>query len=249
MTKNSRRTSRIGFAALAALSLLTLPALAGDVSVKKGALVIDSGQRFFRGKATDVALGSYGEKKTPALAVPYLAVEKAMPPSVLARSSVKITGPISVDWAKVSKTDVEAGMNYLNAAGGKASLSVEKAKSARLVLVKFSLHEGDLKELLNRHAAESRSYLKKEGKDGRIVSEVYVAMEAELASKVTTGASASAKGNANGLEIEVAASSSSTTTTKISLPPDTTFAYLLHRVKKWSGDKIDDMEDDRPGAN
>jgi hypothetical protein len=62
----------------------------------------------------------------------------------------------------------------------------------------------------------------------------------------------SAKGGANGLEVEVAASGSSTTTTKVGLPPDTTFAYLLHKVKKWGGggkNVVDDMEDDRVGVN
>lgn len=243
------RPGRFAFAVLAAFSLVALPALAADVKVTKSTLVIDSGQRFFRGKATDVALGSYGEKKTPALSNPYLAIEKTLSPKTISKIPVKVTGPISVDWSKVSKTDVEGGVNYLKAGGGKGSFSVESAKSARLVLVKFSIHEGDLKDLLNKHADDARDYLKKEGNDGRIVSEVYVAMEAELASKVTTGGSVSASGSANGLEVSVAASGSSTTTTKVTLPPDTTFAYLLHKVKKWSGKNVDDMEDDRAGMN
>lgn len=248
-SKPVRRPARLAFAALAAVSLFAFPALAGDVKITKGTLVIDSGQRFFRGKATDVALGSYGEKKTPFGGIPYLAIERTIPASNLAKVQVKVTGPITVDWGKVSKTDVSGGVNYLKAAGGKASLSVESAKSAKLVLVKFSIPEGELKDLLNKHAGQARSEIKKEGNDARVVSEVYVAMEAELASKVTTGGSVSATGTANGLEVSVAASNSTTTTTKVSLPPDTTFAYLLHKVKKWDGDKVSDMEDDRAGAN
>ncbi|MBI2392106.1 MAG: hypothetical protein HYV09_21115 [Deltaproteobacteria bacterium] len=243
------RPGRLAVAALVAASLYALPAFAGDVKVTKGALVIDGGQRFFRGKATDIALGSYGEKKTPVGQIPYLAIEKTLSPGVLGKVPIKITGPIAVDWSKVSSSDISAGVSFLKKGGGKGSLTIDAAKGAKLVLVKFSIAEGDLKDLLNKHATDSRDYLKKEGGDGRVVSEVYVAMEAELASSVTTGGSVSASGTSNGLQIEVAASGSSTTTTKVTLPPDTTFAYLLHKVKKWSNKVVDDMEDDRAGLN
>lgn len=245
----NHRSVRFALSCLAALSLFAVSASAGDVKITNGTLVIDGGQRFFRGKASDVALGAYGEKKNPIGSPAYIAIEKVMMPIIIAKAPLKITGPIAVDWGKVSKTDISANATYLKAGGGKASLSVESAKSARLVLVKFSLYEGDLKDLLNKHAGDARNYLKKEGNDGRIVSEVYVAMEAELASKVTVGGSASANGNNGTLEIEVGASGSSTTTTKVVLPPDTTFAYLMHKVKKWNGDKVENMEDDRQGAN
>jgi hypothetical protein len=244
-----KKWNRFAAAALASITLLAFPALAGDVKITKKALVIDGGQRFFRGKATDVALGSYGEKKTPITAPNYLAIEKTIPGATLAKVPVKITGPIAVDWSKVSKTEIEGGVNYLQKGGGKASLTVDSAKSAKLVLVKFSIAEGDLKDLLNNHANDARQAMKDEGKDARIVSEVYVAMEAELASTVTTGGSGSANGTVNGLEIEVKASGSNTTTTKVVLPPDTTFAYLLHRVKKWDGKRVKDMEDDQSGIN
>jgi hypothetical protein len=239
--------NRIAVALFAAATLTALPSFAGDVKITKGALIIDGGIRFFRGKATDVALGSYGEKKVPLGNPAYLAIERTIPAATLAKVPVKVTGPIAVDWGKVSKTDVEGNVNFLKKGGGKASLTIEGAKSAKLVLVKFSIAEGDLKDLLNKHAQDARDEIKKEGKDARIVSEVYVAMEAELASSVTTGGSVSASGTANGIEISVAGSTSSTTTTKVVLPPDTTFAYLLHRVKKWDKKVISDMEDDRQG--
>jgi hypothetical protein len=241
--------NRLAIAAVAALTLTALPSLAGDVKINKGVLVIDGGQRFFRGKATDVALGSYGQKKTPLGSPTYLAIEKSIPAASIAKVPVKVTGPIAVDWSKVSQTDVEGGVNYLKKGGGKGSLKVELAKSAKLVLVKFSIAEGDLKDLLNKHATDARSAMKSEGGDARIVSEVYVAMEAELASTVTTGGSVTASGSSSGLEVEVKASTSSTTSTKVVLPPDTTFAYLLHKVKTWSGSTITNMEDDQQGLN
>lgn len=241
--------NRLAAVLFAATTLTAAPSFAGDVKITKGALVIDGGQRFFRGKATDVALGSYGEKKTPLGKPSYLAIERTIPGATIAKVPVKVTGPISVDWSKVSKTDIEGNVNFLKKGGGKASLTVEQAKSAKLVLVKFSIAEGDLKDLLNKHAGDARKEIKKEGKDARIVSEVYVAMEAELASSVTTGVSVSASGTQNGIEVEVKGGTNGTTSTKVVLPPDTTFAYMMHRVKKWSGDTIDNMEDDQQGIN
>ena len=54
------------------------------------------------------------------------------------------------------------------------------------------------------------------------------------------------------LELRGRAKSSSTHKNTIKLAPGTTFAYLMHKVKKWNkkkGNKVGvaDMEDDQPG--
>lgn len=59
--------------------------------------------------------------------------------------------------------------------------SYSKAKSAHLKLVKFVFDEGPLQKTLNQHAGRALNYFKAEGRDGRFVHEVWVAMEAELA--------------------------------------------------------------------
>ncbi len=244
------RLGKVPAAALAAVSLFALPAFAADLKISKSAFAY-GGTRYYRGKAENVRLGSYGEKKTPVGQTNYLAVQNHITQANLAKVKVGIAGPFPMEWSKYSKTDVEAGLStkYVKAGGATATLSHEAAKSANLKLVKFYLNEGELRKLLNNHADGARNYLADEGNDGRVVSEVWVVMEGTLASQVTTSGSVSGSGTANGLQIDVKASTSSTTTTKITLPPDTTFAYMMHKVKKWEDKKtrVGDLEDDQHG--
>lgn len=111
-------------------------------------------------------LGSYGQKKKTPFGQPaYLAVQNKIKTEHIA-DEIKMSGPMTIDWNKESKTDVEANVKYLTAAGGKASFTHQAAK-------------------------------------------------------------------------------------KVSTAPDTTFAYLMHKVKKWRDKKteIADLEDDMAGLN
>jgi hypothetical protein len=235
-------------AVLVGLTFWTVPAVAGnDVKITSAAFKYD-GINYFRGKAENVNLASYGEKKTPVGQTNYLAVQDDIKRVDLGKVTVKISGPYSIDWSKYSSTDVNAGIKYIGAAGVTGSFSRDAAKSANLKLVKFSIDEGQLKKLLNNYAVSARKFLKDEGADSRVVSEVWIVMEATLASQVTTGGSVTGEGTANGIKVTISASGSSTSTSSITIPTDTTFAYLLHKVKKWDKDKVDDLEDDQHGS-
>ncbi|MBN2529594.1 MAG: hypothetical protein JXR76_24610 [Deltaproteobacteria bacterium] len=228
--------------------LFAVPAIAGkDVKITSAAFKYN-GVRYFRGKAENVNLASYGEKKTPVGQPNYLEVEDDIGRAMLGKIKVKISGPYDVDWSRYSKADISAGIKYLMVGGGTGSFSHESAKSAKLKLVKMSIDEGQLKKLLNDHAQKVKAYMKSEGKDARIVSEVWIAMEAQLASDVTNGGAVTGSGGANGITVEVSASGSSKNTSSVTIPENTTFAYLLHKVKKWKKDTISNMEDDQHGA-
>lgn len=248
--KNSRQRVLLCLAitGITGMMLGSAPARAADVKLTNAAFKY-GGVNYFRGKAENVNLCSDGEKKTPVGQVNYLAVQGQVPRGKLGDVTVKISGPYTIEWSKYSNTDVNASIKYLKVGGGTGTFSREAAKSANLKLVKFSLDEGQLKRLLNKYADSVRNYLADEGRDGRIVSEVWVVMEANLASQVTTGGSVKGEGSGGGFKVEVAASGSSTTKTSITVPPNTTFAYLLHKVKDWSKGKetIEDMEDDQHG--
>ena len=250
MSLTRRSIVRGGVAALAALSHVALPALAADTKVSSSAFSY-SGFRYYRGKAENVKLGSYGEKKTPVGQINYLAVQNNITNDNLAKASVQIAGPFSIDWSKFSKTDVEAsGSTKYVKAGGTASFSYETAKTANLKLVKFYLNEGSLKTLLNNYASGARNFLSGTGSDGRVVSEVWVVMEATIASQVVANGSVSGNATVNGINVDVKAGGSVTTAYSITLPPDTSFAYLLHKVKSWNSGKtlITDLEDDQHGV-
>lgn len=61
------------------------------------------------------------------------------------------------------------------------SAGFRKATEADLVLVKPGIDRGDLQEMLDRAAGKARRSLRDEGRDARIVSEVYLVVEAEIA--------------------------------------------------------------------
>lgn len=225
-----------------------------EAKVTKHYLKIGS-TKYFRGKAENVELCSFGEKKDPIGANAYLAVQANVKREYLV-GKVKEVPPVTVDWDRATKADVETnGLVKYFGLNAKAAMSAsyEKVKSGHLVLTKFFINEGPLTTMLNQDAGGARKYLAEEGADGRIVSEVWVAMEAELAESFKTAASIStsasgAVGNGSAA-LEITANGGAQGSQTISLSPGTSFAYMLHKVKKWNKGKtrIEDMEDDRKG--
>ncbi|WP_020503747.1 hypothetical protein [Lamprocystis purpurea] len=203
----------------------------------------------------DTARGSFGKKKTPISSANYLDVAGTVSADNLAKVDISVSGPYSIEWSKFSDTDVNVGIKYLTVAGGQVGFSRNAAKSANLVLMKISLAEIPLKRLLNNHANIARNFLKDEGNDARIVSADWIVMEGELASKITSGVdvSASAPVGTSGFTLNVSTRTSSTVTTKVQIPPQTCFAYMMSKVKKWDKEDgnwmVEDLEDDMQGLN
>jgi hypothetical protein len=214
-----------------------------------------SGKSYFRGGCEDINLVSYGEKKTPVGKPNYLYVAGEVAASNLAKVDVGVSGPYTIEWEKFSDTDVNVGIKYLTLAGGQVGFSRQAAKAAHLVLMKITLSSNALKKLLNSHAATARNHLKEEGNDARIVSDVWVVMEAALAEKVTSGVdvSVSAPVGTSGFTLNVETGASSTVSSKVQIPEKTCFAYMMAKVKKW--DKVDgkwmveELEDDMQGLS
>jgi hypothetical protein len=204
--------------------------------------------RYFRGNSENVQLGSYGDKKTPALQSNYLSVSDQLSADALALAKVRVGKPLAIDWSKESKADVEAPVKYLTVVDGKATFTHEAAKDAKLVLVKFSIDMGPLIKVLNEKAPEALDYLKES--DKRVVSDVWVAMEAELAEKFGSEAGVKATANHEGLQLEVSSGLTTGTKTKVTIGEGTTFAYLLMKPK-WdhAKNRIVELEDDQIGLN
>ena len=229
---------------------LTASAFA-EVGLTKGRFVY-GGRKYFRGKAENISFASFGQKKTPFLGIPYLAVENTVTRRNLdkMKSQIKISAPISIDWGRYTSADVNVGIKYLTVAGASAGFNHKVAKRAKLKLVKIYMHEGPLKTLLNNHAPGARKFMAAEGRRARIVSEVFVVMAAKLASKVSNCGSLSGYGTPDGsLMIELDTKVCNTNMSKIKIPADTTFAYGMHFVKEWNVKtrKVRDMEDDNVG--
>jgi hypothetical protein len=214
-----------------------------------------NGKSYFRGGSEDVNFLSFGGKKTPINRPNYLSVAGTVRPNNIAKVNIKVTGPYDIQWEKYSDTEVNVGIKYLTLAGGTVGFSREAAKKADLKLMKITIGENQLEKLLNEYADIARRSIEEEGNDGRIVSAVWVVMEAQLADIISNSSSVSASVPiaSSGFSLELGTSGSSTTKSKISVPEGTSFAYLLHKVKKWRKEKgekyVKELEDDMQGLN
>jgi hypothetical protein len=205
--------------------------------------------KYFRGNAHLVELGTYGEKKDPIGAKAYIDPQNKVKREYLV-NRVSRGQPVGINWSQTTAATLEVngpikvfGLNLSVA----ASYDYKKVASANLKLYNLSIAEGPLKAMLNNDAGGARKYLAEEGKDGRIVSEVWVVMEAELAEHFDT--SSSLVVTEQNVDLRVTAKGGKHGTQTITLSSGTTFAYKLHKVKDWNKDKtrIEDMEADYKG--
>ncbi len=210
-----------------------------------------NGRKYFRGNAENVEICAYGEKKGALTPSPYMAVQNKVKSEHLG-GRVHGLGAVSIDWNKISTADIGAKgfLNVFGVSGERAvSTSLDAAKSGNVKLVGFGINEGPLKVMLNTDADGARKYLADEGSDGRIASEVWVAMAAEMATKFAATAGYSVSANVAGLGLDISLNGSTGGSAKITISKGTTIAYALHKVKNWDKGKtkIENMEDDYDG--
>jgi hypothetical protein len=208
-------------------------------------------QKYFRGNAHLVELGTFGEKKDPIGAKAYVDPYDRVKADYLTDRVIK-GKPVAVDWTQTSKAAVEVN-GPVSVFGMQAEAAVaftyEKIKSANLKLFNLSVDEHPLITMLNKDANAARNFLAEEGNDGRIISEVWVVMEAQLSEQFDT--SGSVKVAAKGVDISVTASGGKYGSQTITLSKGSIFAYKLHKVKDWNKGKtqIENMEADYKGMN
>jgi hypothetical protein len=206
--------------------------------------------RYFRRNAIAVEIGSYGEKKEPITEANYLAVEGNINFDLL-KGKIKKSPPIEVDWSREKKADVEASAKwYFDVGGVKLDFNHKKAVDYRLKLIRFHIDEGSLENLLNNEAGTARENLKKEGKDARVCTSTWVVVSGKMAERFDTSVGLEVSGTtAEGLTITAKGGAKWSGSEKIIFAPGTVFAYGLHKVNKWNGDKVGDTEDDWQGLN
>jgi hypothetical protein len=210
-----------------------------------------NGRKYFRGNAENVEVGSFGQKKDPIGPDAYLAVQNRVKSDCLG-NRVRYLGSVGVDWAKVTQADLEANgsVKLFGLQGERAvNASYAEVKNSKFQLAGFAIDEGPLKAMLNTDADGARAFLAAEGGDGRIASEVWVVMEAQLSEHFATSAAYAVSASVAGVGLDVVAKGGSQGTEKITLSRGSTFAYMLHKVKKWNKHKtkVEDLEDDYKG--
>lgn len=218
------------------------------IKVTEHELKLD-GQRYFRGNAHMLELGSCGEFKNPIGPRAYIDPQLKVKREHLLGNRVTKGRSVSIDFSKSSKA--EFGVDAIDVFGlgvsAAASLDYKKATEAKLELYSLYMVERQLKQMLNNDANGARKYLKEEGKDARIVSEIWVVMKAELATHFDTSSRLIARAMGDDLSIIAAGGGKGSQT--IELSPGAVFAYKTHKVKKWNGDKVEDLEADYKGLS
>ena len=196
--------------------------------------------------AQNVKLGSYGNKR-----VSYgMEVDKHMNAKYF-KKSIDTSDVYSIKSTSDKNFMAKAGVQYVGW-DGKGSYSRTASKSASLKLVLMTVPKGYLKDAINKDKKNALKFFKG-AKNARIVSGVWIAMEANLANSVTSNGGGSVEGiTPNGMKIKVGVSAGGKSTSTIDIPKKAVFAYMMHKASKWNKKKlkktsIKDMKDDQVG--
>jgi len=202
--------------------------------------------KYWTAGAQNVRLGTYGNKRTS-----YgMEVHKHMGASYFKKN---------IDTSKVYSISSSSDKNFVANAGvqyvgwdGKASYSRTATKKADLKLVLLNVPKGYMIDAINKDGKGSLAFFK-DNNNARIVTGVWIVMEAKLASAVTSNGGGSVEGTTpNGVKVKLGVSAGGKTTSTVELPSKAVFAYMMHKASKWNKKKlkkttIKDMKDDMPG--
>ncbi len=208
-------------------------------------------QKYFRGNAHRLELATFGEKKDSITSRGYLEPEARVAAEHL-DGRIKTAPPVKINWNEVSQADlgVDIDLKFFSLGRRTAgTFSHAQAKTAKLELVNLAINEGPLKKMLNQDANAARKFLADEGGDARIVSEVWIVVDAQLGEFFATRASGLANVTAFESLIEATFSGGKSGSQTLRLAPGSVFAYKMHKVKDWDNGKtvIDNIEGDAPG--
>jgi len=207
------------------------------------------GVSYFRGHAEEVEIGSIGEKRTPLTKMNYLEAKDRIP---VPKISVVRSTVTEIDFAKTTKASFAATVAAIVTGVPmkfSGSATFDKLRTGELKLVKFSVTTEDMKKAANA-APNAIANLIEWGNDARIAHQVFIVMEASLATVFDNNIKVDLSVGAAGLEASVGGSSSSSGGTKVRISPGTGFAYLLAKIDwdantKKNKTKIVDFDDDQ----
>lgn len=238
--------------ALFALVVLLMVAVFGATAGAQTAVIKDNhmkynGKGYFRAGAESVELGSYGEKKVPLTKPNYLEVQSHIP---FERLKVREAVIVEIDFKQSSEKDFKIGLNA-SAAAGNVDTAYKRLDKGELKLVKFEVELVDMKNAVNDSPVH-RENLDSYGNNARISHQVFVVLEASIATKVTSATSLSASAKDGKLTVTAKAKVVSEKDTEVTLSKGTTFAYLLCKIDwdRKNGKKVvEKLTDDQFSLN
>jgi hypothetical protein len=218
--------------------------MAKNVSVSENHFTY-GGISYFRGHAENIKLGSFGEKKTPLTKMNYLEVKDHIPAEKIGTAEVI---EVDVDFTQIK----QAGFN-LNVSATSQGIPVSaatalhsnKASESELSLLKFSIEANDMMRVVNG-LSDQREQLKRWGGKARIAHQVFVVVEATLATKFAAAGKVDLMVGKDSLGAALGGSHSTHSTSVVSLSKGTCFAYLLAKLE-WKNDMIHELHNDQWG--
>jgi hypothetical protein len=201
-----------------------------NVTVKENHLTY-GGVAYFRGHADAVHFGDIGEKRTPLTSQNYLEVKDRLPADKL--DGVRAT-VVEIDTGTLSKAAFPLKVSAIVPVSGvpvpiqfDGEAAFTKLKAYDLKLVKFSILTNDLVDAVNR-SPKKRQYLIDWGNDARIAHQVFIVMDAEVATKFDNNVAVNlAVGVEDVVQATVGGSGSASGGTTVKFADGVCFAYLL----------------------
>ena len=219
-----------------------------NVIVKENHLTF-GGVAYFRAHAENVEIGSIGEIRRPLTKQNYLEVkDRILVPS----DDVIQATVVDIDFDRTSKTDLNLGATAI-VEGVPVKLdgdaTFKKLRMGELTLAKFSISNNAMKKAAN-NSPEKLQDLHRWGKDARIVHQVFIVIDATLASEINRNYGVKIAAGIKGLEVNLGVGGSASGTTAVNISKDTCFAYLMLKIK-WDKKelKIVDLNDDQWGLS
>lgn len=207
------------------------------------------GNKYFRRGAERIELCSHGRKQTPMIGANYMSVSAKIARHHLEDVAINVGDPIEVNWSEVTQDELDQwgslsffGINAEAAEG----FDLRTAQRQNLKLMCIWINETPLINCLNRDANAVRNDMADEGKDARIVSSILVATDTLLANHFASHSSSPLTVSAFDSELGITAGTGRLGSKTIRLAEGTTFAYGLHKVRRWSKRKeqIEELADD-----
>jgi hypothetical protein len=202
-----------------------------------------NGINYFRVGSEDTYLGCYGEKKSPIFQGNYLETQDGLPAKKL---KVKNAVEATIDFSNTTEAELLANINVAGVFGVNKNTAYKDMKSGQLRLYKLIIDLEDLRKAANdspNHLERLDSY----GKDARIVSDLFVVLDANESKSFSTATSFGVSISAGVIKIEAQGGAQINGSTTVTVSDGSIFAYGLAKIKWDKNDKIEKLTDDQWG--
>jgi hypothetical protein len=203
------------------------------VKVRKTHLVV-AGTSYFRGRAPELQLLSWGKKRTPVTKANYLDPAGRLNPARFdVRVATKLT--IDVDQGGADELMADVTVPQLEHAGASVSAARELASEGRLKLVMLQVSRKQLADVINGTPKTLETF-KQTDDDVRIVDVGLFVARAELADRIDVSVEGSVEATVDGISVGLGAGHEEHSQTRVTFRRGTLFAYGLAKPR-WDAER------------